>query len=86
MDDSFVFLLEIAPTMTGVRVRVMRDESIARSSSIKLSQGKFSLFGYTITAEESGGNVKFLLGEITDGENVTIMAPTGKTLQFPKKK
>jgi len=82
MDDSFVFLLDIAPTMTGVEVKLMLDESIARSSIIKLSQRKFSLFGHTITVDAGGGNVQFHLGKITDGENVTIETPTGKTVKF----
>lgn len=70
-DENFLFILDV-PDMNQPRVEVALDESLARASSIKLQQGIYKLWGYTITVEKATGTVKFAHGRIVDSSDATF--------------
>lgn len=84
-DSNFVFLLEGLDRLIDPYLEIAIDKSLARASIIILYEGTFSLWGYTVTIGEEGGNVKFRHGKIIDGLNAVIKGIDEETWKFPKK-
>jgi hypothetical protein len=81
-DDQFLFMLKLGDNFQGI---ILVDNSLLSSSCISFPEGKYSMWGYSITAGSGGGAVVFKQGQPVDGDNMIVETPEMKKLEFPRK-